>query len=120
VVIELLLGDMVALNQSSAEQVVDKHLADAHVTPRESSSINPLDTQIAMVEADEGIAVIPSFGLTTCRNRKVALSRLINPVVEIQFHQISNRGKKLPSGADHFTEFLKSFFTRSTGRPQVT
>jgi LysR family carnitine catabolism transcriptional activator len=106
-------------SHSPIQEVVDKHLADAGVTPRESSSINLLDTQIAMVEADEGIAVIPSFGLTACRNRKVAMSRLINPVVEIEFHQISNRGKKLPPGAEEFTEFLKSFFTRSASRSEI-
>jgi LysR family carnitine catabolism transcriptional activator len=97
---------------SSIQQVVDKYLAQAGVVSRQSVSINLLDTQIAMVEAEEGIAIIPSFGLPACRNRKVVMSRLINPVVEMEFHQISNRGKKLPRGADEFSAFLKSFFAR--------
>jgi LysR family carnitine catabolism transcriptional activator len=97
---------------SPIQQIVDKHLAQAGVVSRESVSINLLDTQIAMVEADEGIAIIPSFGLAACRNRKVVSSRLINPVVEVEFHQISNRGKKLPPGADEFSAFLRSFFAR--------
>jgi LysR family carnitine catabolism transcriptional activator len=91
---------------------VDKHLAQAGVVSRQSISINLLDTQIAMVEADEGIAIIPTFGLPACRNRKVVTSRLINPVVDVEFHQISNRGKRLPPGADEFSAFLKSFFAR--------
>jgi hypothetical protein len=33
------------------------------------------------VEADEGIAIIPSFGVPACRNRKVVMSRLIDPIV---------------------------------------
>ena len=37
--------------------------------------VNALDTQIAMVEAGEGVAIIPSFGLPVCRNRNVAMSR---------------------------------------------
>jgi hypothetical protein len=36
---------------------------------------------IAMVDAGEGMAVIPSFVLPACRNRKVAMSKLTNPVV---------------------------------------
>lgn len=48
---------------------------------------------------------------------KVATSRLINPVVEVEFHQISNRGKKLPPGADEFSAFLKSFFARELATP---
>jgi len=97
---------------SPIQQIVDKHLAQAGVVSRQSVSINLLDTQIAMVEADEGIAIIPSYGLPACRNRKVVTSRLINPVVDVEFHQISNRGKKLPPGADEFSAFLKSFFVR--------
>ena len=97
---------------SPIQQLVDKHLAQSGVVPRQSVSINLLDTQIAMVEADEGVAVIPSFGLPACRNRRVVTSRLINPVVDVEFHQISNRGKKLPPGTDEFSAFLKSFFAR--------
>ena len=97
---------------SPIQQLVDKHLAQAGVVPRESVWVNLLDTQIAMVEADEGIAIIPSFGLPACRNRKVVMSRLINPVVDVEFYQISNRGKKLPPGADEFSAFLTSFFAR--------
>lgn len=97
---------------SPIQQIVDKHLAQADVVSRQNVSINLLDTQIAMVEADEGIAIVPSFGLPACRNRKVVMSRLINPVVEIEFHQISNRGKKLPQGADEFSAFFKSYFLR--------
>ena len=97
---------------SPIQQIVDKHPAQAGVVSRQGVSITLLDTQIAMVEADEGIAIIPSFGLPACRDRKVVTSRLINPVVDVESHQISNRGKKLPPGADEFSAFLKSFLAR--------
>ena len=57
---------------------------------------NYLDTMIAMVEAGEGIAVIPSFALPACRNRKVVISKLINPIVNFDLCRISLRGKRLP------------------------
>jgi LysR family carnitine catabolism transcriptional activator len=41
--------------------------------------VNLLDAQIALVEAEEGIAIIPSFGVPACRNRKVVMSQLVNP-----------------------------------------
>src|SRR3981081_3635818 len=105
-------------SNSPIQEVVDKHLADAGATPRQSSSINLLDTQIAMVEADEGIAVIPSFGMAACRNRRVSMSRLVNPVVTIGLYLISNRATKLPPGADEFTRFLKSFVGRWIGHAE--
>jgi len=41
--------------------------------------VNLLNTQVALVEAEEGIPIIPSFGLPACRNRKITTSQLINP-----------------------------------------
>ena len=65
--------------------------------------MNSLDTQIAMVEAGEGIAAIPLYGVPACRNLQVIMSRLINPVVSLQFSQVRARGKRLPPGAEDFT-----------------
>jgi LysR family carnitine catabolism transcriptional activator len=91
------------------QQLIDKHLAQAGEQVRIGSVVNLLDTQIALVEAEEGIAIIPSFGLPACRSRKIVLSQMINPVVRFDFHLISARGKELPPGADEFTSFLKNY-----------
>jgi len=101
------------------QQLIDKHLAQAGVKVRIGSIVNLLDTQIALVEAEEGIAIIPSFGLPACRNRSVVMSQLINPVVRFDFHMISRRGRELPSGADEFTSFLKSYIAMWAGRAGV-
>jgi len=101
------------------QQLIDKHLAQAGVKVQIGSIVNLLDTQIALVEAEEGIAIIPSFGMPACRNRKVVMSQLINPVVRFDFHMISRRGRKLPPGADEFSSFLKSYIATWAGRAGV-
>ena len=101
------------------QQFIDKHLARAGVSAQRRAVFNHLDTLIAMVEAGEGVAVIPSFVLPACRNRKVAMSRLINPVVPLDFSRISLRGKKLPPGAAAFTSFLQGYIARWAGRAGV-
>jgi LysR family transcriptional regulator, carnitine catabolism transcriptional activator len=101
------------------QQLIDKTLAQAGVAVRVGSTVNLLDTQIALVEADEGIAIIPSFGVPACRNRKVAMTQLINPVVRFDLHLISSRGKELPPGAAEFTAFLKSYVATWAGRAGV-
>jgi DNA-binding transcriptional LysR family regulator len=101
------------------QQFIDKHLARMGIALHPHAAFNHLDTQIAMVEAGEGIAIIPSYVLPACRNRKVMLSRLINPIVSLDFSWISHRGKKLPSGAGDFTAFLKSYMARWAGRSGV-
>jgi LysR family transcriptional regulator, carnitine catabolism transcriptional activator len=97
------------------QQFIDRHLARAGVFVHPRAVSNYLDTMIAMVEAGEGIAVIPSFVLPACRNRKVVMSRLINPIVNLDFCRISLRGKKLPPGADDFTSFLRAYIARWAG-----
>jgi len=97
------------------QQVVSKQLAQVGIKSRPNTSINLLDTQIAMVEADEGIAIIPAFGLAACRNRRVLVSRLINPVVSIGLYLISNRAKTLPPDTEEFAIFLKAFVGRWMG-----
>ncbi|HKQ13057.1 MAG TPA: LysR family transcriptional regulator substrate-binding protein, partial [Steroidobacteraceae bacterium] len=101
------------------QQLIDKHLAQAGVKVQIGSIVNLLDTQIALVEAEEGSAIIPSFGMPACRNRKVVVSQLINPVVRFDFHLISNRAKALPPGAAEFLAFLKSYIATWAGRAGV-
>src|SRR5580698_5126562 len=101
------------------QQLIDRHLARAGVKVQIGSVVNLLDTQIALVEAEEGIAIIPSFGMPACRNRKIVTSQLINPVARFDFHLISRRGRELPPGADEFTAFLKSYIATWAGRAGV-
>jgi LysR family transcriptional regulator, carnitine catabolism transcriptional activator len=48
------------------QQFIDKHLARNRVVLHPCAVFNYLDTQIAMVEAGEGVAIIPSFVLPAC------------------------------------------------------
>lgn len=96
---------------SPMQQEVNDHLRRAGVVPHLSHTVNLIDTQIAMVEADEGIAIIPSYGLSASRARKIVASRLIHPVVEVELSQISNRGKQLTEEASGFMAFLRSSFS---------
>ena len=104
---------------SPIQQLIGKHLTQAGVVSYSGATLNFLNPQIALVEAGEGFAVIPSFALPACRNRKVWVSRLVNPVVNLDFYQISNRGKKLPPGAEEFMSFLQNYIARWAGRAGI-
>lgn len=101
------------------QQLIDKQLAKSDVACKRGQIVNLLDTQIGLVEADQGIAIIPSFGLIACRNRKVMMSELVEPVVTLEFYEISNRGRKLPAEAAEFSVFLKMYIARWTGEAGV-
>jgi LysR family carnitine catabolism transcriptional activator len=100
------------------QQLINKHLAQAGIV-QQDGVIHYVDTLLAMVEAGEGSGIVPSWALAACRNRKVVMSRLINPVVNLDFYQISNRGKQLPPGATDFTSFLQSYIARWAGRAGI-
>lgn len=74
-----------------------------------------LETQIALVEGNEGIGVIHSFGMLACRNRKVTMNELIDPVVDLNFYQITNRGSRLSEEAKQFSEFLQMYIASWAG-----
>jgi len=101
------------------QQLIDRCLSKAGAVFQNRVVVNYLDTVIALVESSEGIAVIPSFALPARRDRKVVFSQLTNPVVNLDFYQISNRGRKLPAGAEDFTSFLKTYIARWAGRAGV-
>lgn len=104
---------------NAVQDFIEKHLRRARVFAPRRAVFNYLDTIIAMVEAGEGIAVIPTFVLPACRNRGVVMSKLINPVVNVDFSRISLRGRKLPPGAEDFTSFLQGYIARWAGRAGI-
>ena len=56
------------------QQFVDRSLAKAGISYQPCLVLNYLNTQIAMVQAGEGIAVVPSFAVQECRNRGLQIS----------------------------------------------
>jgi DNA-binding transcriptional LysR family regulator len=101
------------------QQLIDKQLAKASVTWKRGQTVNLLDTQIGLVEADEGIAIIPSFGIPACRHRELTMSDLGEPVVSLEFYQITNRGRELPAEAAEFSQLLKMYIARWAGEAGI-
>jgi DNA-binding transcriptional LysR family regulator len=99
------------------EQLTQKQMVKMGVVCKRGQTVNGLDTQLGLVEAGLGVAVIPSFGVMASRNRKVRVSKL-EPEVALDFYEISNRGRKLQPEATEFSAFLKMFLARRVGEHQ--
>jgi LysR family carnitine catabolism transcriptional activator len=99
------------------EQLTQQQLEKMGVVCKRGQTVNGLDTQLGLVEAGLGVAVIPSFGVMASQNRKVRVSKL-EPVVALDFYEISNRGRKLQPEASEFAAFLKTFLLRRVGEHQ--
>jgi LysR family transcriptional regulator, carnitine catabolism transcriptional activator len=97
------------------QRFIDKHLAKAEVKYQPGLEVNYLNTQIAMVEAGEGTAIIPWYGLLACQNRRIAASRLVSPVALVDFHEIRAGGRNFPPAGEEFTSFLQSYIAKWAG-----
>ena len=106
-------------NDYSYQLLIDKQLAKSGVTVARGQVVTLLETQIALVEANEGIAVVPSFGMLACRNRKVTMSELIDPVVSQDFYQITNSGSRLSDEAREFSAIQKTYIASWAGTSGV-
>lgn len=93
------------------EQLIRRQLRRMGIAYKRGQTVNLLDTQIGLVEAGLGIAIIPSFGVMASRDRKVRITQL-DPLVTLEFHEISNRGRKLPAEAIEFCAFLKAYIAQ--------
>lgn len=96
------------------EQLTRIQLERMGVVCKRGQTVNGLDTQLGLVEAGLGVAVIPSFGVMASRNRKVRVTKL-EPPVTLEFYEISNRGRKMPAEASEFSTFLKNYLARHVG-----
>jgi DNA-binding transcriptional LysR family regulator len=67
------------------------------------------ETQIAMVAAGAGAAVIPTFAIPACRGRNVTMRPLVDPAIPIELSQLVSRGRKLRPEVGGFAEFLKGY-----------
>lgn len=101
------------------QQLIDRHLAEAGVGSKPVMVLNQAHTLIAMVEAGQGIGILPSTGLAACRSRRVVANRLINPTVTLDWYHIRNRGRKLHSAAEEFASFLQGYIGGWAGRSGV-
>lgn len=98
---------------------IEQQLSRAGVNSKDALLLNRLDTIIAMVEAGHGTGIIPSIALPVCQYRKVVMTRLIDPVVSLDYYQIRNRGRRLSPAADDFADFLQRYIARWAGRAGV-
>ena len=57
--------------------------------------------------------------MRACRNRKVTMSALVDPVVNPDFYQISNRGSRLSEGTQEFSSFVKTYIANGTGASSI-
>jgi LysR family carnitine catabolism transcriptional activator len=101
------------------QDLINKNLARSGVEQPPTLIVNYLTTQIGMVEAGEGAAIIPSYWNIDRSNHGLRMSRLVNPVAHLDFCQIRRSGRKLPEVAEEFTAFLRHYISARAGKAGI-
>jgi DNA-binding transcriptional LysR family regulator len=99
------------------QQLVERQLQRLGRRDPPELVFNYMETIIAMVEVGAGVAVIPTFAIPACRDHKIAMWPLQDPVVAVDLFQIVDRGRKLPQGTAEFNEFLKGYIAQWADQP---
>jgi len=103
------LGDtpLIGLQPSNAvQQLIARHLPDGANDNAGNTSVNHIETQIALAEIGVGAAIIPAFALTACRHYKVVVQELVDPAVDVDFFRIVRKGAVRTGIADDFTRMM--------------
>ena len=74
------------------QRVIDAQLDRLGAPPPSVTAVSFLATQISMVEAGFGAAVVPTFAVAACRRHRVRMDLLGQHQVRIGFYRISRRG----------------------------
>jgi DNA-binding transcriptional LysR family regulator len=98
-------------------EVVDEHLTRAGRREPPEVVCNYLETQIAMVEAGAGLAIVPSFALAACTKRGLVAHALVGPQVTGNVYWLASRSRKLPEGTESFNVFLKEYMSALVFEP---
>lgn len=78
------------------------------MTPEKPAfEVSQITTVLALVEADLGIAILPTYALVTCKNREIVARPLSHPTIAREIVVITRRGRSLPPAGTDFIQLLQ-------------
>ena len=75
------------------QQVIETHLHGIGRNDKEHHTFNNFELLIAMVSSGAGTAILPSYAVGACRRHGVQTAILTEPVVAMDFYQLTKRGR---------------------------
>jgi len=80
--------------------------------------VSQITTALAMVEADLGIAVLPTYAWAAARESKVAAAALVDPTIARDIVMITKAGRSIPPAVSTFGRFLSKYAVAALPREQ--
>jgi DNA-binding transcriptional LysR family regulator len=111
---ELETFPLIALTpESGVRHLVDASQYKAGLVVRYAHEVSGMTTALAFVEAELGIAILPTYALALRHGESVVARPLVEPQVAREICAISARGRSLPPSGTHFLATLRKWARRS-------
>lgn len=88
------------------QQQINKCRAAAGVARADGIRMNRLESLIGMAAAGVGPTIIPTFAAPVGIESQVSIALLVEPVLSLDFHLVSKRGREHPDVMESFTQTL--------------
>lgn len=102
------------------QQAIDKNLQNAGHSMGPKFTVNLIDTQLGMVAAGRGVAIVPSTVVSACRSRPIQLEPIVDPIIEMEYYELRDRARQLPVCTDDFTDLIRELIPRDVAPLAVT
>ncbi|AMN39918.1 LysR family transcriptional regulator [Rhodoplanes sp. Z2-YC6860] len=99
--------------ESGVRHLVDASQHKAGLAVRHAHEVSGMTTALAFVEAELGLAVLPTYALALRHGDSIVARPLIEPQVAREICAISARGRSLPPAGTQFLATLRKWARRS-------
>jgi DNA-binding transcriptional LysR family regulator len=93
------------------QRLIEEQLVKHHIRLQKRREVAQIETQIAMTEAKNGVALVPSLATSICERYDVSLQAL-NPKLSIDFYCIQKTGLGFSSSITQFSNILKNLIVQ--------
>jgi DNA-binding transcriptional LysR family regulator len=98
--------------ESGVRHLVDASQHKAGLVTRYAHEVSGMTTALAFVEAELGLAVLPTYALALRYRDSIVARPLVEPQVAREICAISARGRSLPPSGAHFLASLRKWARR--------
>ena len=100
-------------NEGGLRRLVDSSFEQAGLSPAYKFTLSSINTTLSFVEADLGVAVLPSYVLALRDNRSIVAVGLISPTITREISIITRRNRSITPAAQKFISIIRKWIRLS-------
>lgn len=95
--------------ESGIRRLVDQSFAAMALEPSYAFTVQSINTALSFVDADLGVAILPSYAMTLRGDKNIVAIELGSPTVSRDISLIKRRGRSMTPAAKRFSEIIRKW-----------